>query len=214
MTKGSVNYLDLLRAVAETALNNYLKAFLFVNTQSPMFITPRLTLRAHRESDIASLNELSNSFAVQRDLTPDYVVPRSIKFTEELLKRNEDCIISCTVTLTSTGELMGFAKLSPTTAKNRNAIYGVGLKQEYWGKGYGTEITEFMVDYAFRMLNLHRVTLWVFEHNASAIAIYKKIGFVLEGTTRKSNWIDGKWEDVYSMGILDTEWAERAASRK
>ena len=140
-----------------------------------MFTTSRLTLRAYREGDLADLNGLSNSLAVQRDLTSGYVVPHSFKFTEDLVKHNEDCIISCIVTLTSTGELMGFAKLTPTTVKNRDAIYGIGLKEEYWGKGYGTEITQFMVDYAFRSLNLHRITLWVFEHNASAIAVYKKM---------------------------------------
>jgi RimJ/RimL family protein N-acetyltransferase len=34
-------------------------------------------------------------------------------------------------------------------------------------------------------------------------------GFVMEGTQRKENWVDGKWEDIYTMGVLETEWAER-----
>jgi len=34
-------------------------------------------------------------------------------------------------------------------------------------------------------------------------------GFVMEGTQRKANWADGKWEDVYTMSALETEWAER-----
>lgn len=31
-------------------------------------------------------------------------------------------------------------------------------------------------------------------------------GFVEEGRKRQANWIDGKWEDVVSMGILKEEW--------
>lgn len=34
-------------------------------------------------------------------------------------------------------------------------------------------------------------------------------GFAVEGRERKSNWADGKWEDMIIMGVLDTEWAEK-----
>lgn len=32
-------------------------------------------------------------------------------------------------------------------------------------------------------------------------------GLVEEGRKRKANWIDGKWEDIVFMGILEEEWA-------
>lgn len=38
-------------------------------------------------------------------------------------------------------------------------------------------------------------------------------GFVLEGTERKANWADGQWEDIYAMGVLETEWAERYVNK-
>jgi hypothetical protein len=31
-------------------------------------------------------------------------------------------------------------------------------------------------------------------------------GFVLEGIKRKANWVEGKWEDIYCMGILASDW--------
>lgn len=34
-------------------------------------------------------------------------------------------------------------------------------------------------------------------------------GFVMEGTLRKANWADGKWEDIYEMGLLEEEWAAK-----
>lgn len=34
-------------------------------------------------------------------------------------------------------------------------------------------------------------------------------GFVVEGTLRKANWADGKWEDIYEMGVLEEEWAAK-----
>jgi len=33
-------------------------------------------------------------------------------------------------------------------------------------------------------------------------------GFKEEGRKRRANWVDGHWEDSFSMGVLDEEWAE------
>lgn len=30
-----------------------------------------------------------------------------------------------------------------------------------------------------------------------------------EGRKRKANWVDGKWEDIIFMAILEEEWAVR-----
>lgn len=39
--------------------------------------------------------------------------------------------------------------------------------------------------------------------------IYSRSGFVMEGSLRKANWADGKWEDIYEMGMLEEEWAAK-----
>jgi RimJ/RimL family protein N-acetyltransferase len=63
-----------------------------------------------------------------------------------------------------------------------------------------------MLRYAFRELNLHRVTLTVFEYNPRAIRSYEKAGFVVEGRLR--NWLnrEGRRWDMIHMGILREEW--------
>jgi hypothetical protein len=33
-------------------------------------------------------------------------------------------------------------------------------------------------------------------------------GFKLEWRKRRGNWVDGYWEDILIMGVLDDEWAE------
>lgn len=45
------------------------------------------------------------------------------------------------------------------------------------GKGFGTETTSLMLDYAFTVLGLHSVGLAVAEFNAAGIRAYQKAEF-------------------------------------
>jgi len=78
------------------------------------------------------------------------------------------------------------------------------LDRAFWGKGYGSEVMSFVVDYAFNALNLHRISLGVFSGNKRAT---KLRGFVEEGVLRKATWIDGERRDVHLMGMLQEDWA-------
>ena len=50
--------------------------------------------------------------------------------------------------------------------RNRSATFGILIGEpECRGKGYGTETTRLMLDYAFTALGLHNVMLTVFEFN-------------------------------------------------
>jgi len=90
-----------------------------------------------------------------------------------------------------------------------DAWLGIGLgEREYWGKGYGTDAIRVMLRYAFTELNLHRLTLNVFEYNPRAIRSYEKAGFVLEGRERVVLYRDGRRWDVLYMGILREEWKD------
>ncbi|KAF9077638.1 acyl-CoA N-acyltransferase [Rhodocollybia butyracea] len=71
---------------------------------------------------------------------------------------------------------------------------------------------EILVDYSFRELGLHRLTLSVFSHNEAAFKLYKKAGFIEEGVLRKTCWSDEKWQDAFAMAILDEDWAALSLS--
>jgi RimJ/RimL family protein N-acetyltransferase len=103
-------------------------------------------------------------------------------------------------------KLIGFVGLFPNWAHG-NAWVGIGLgEREYWGKGYGTDAMRLALRYAFMELNLHRVTLDVFEYNPRAIRSYEKAGFRPEGRQRQALIRNGKRWDLLEMGILREEW--------
>ncbi|TRM58753.1 acyl-CoA N-acyltransferase [Schizophyllum amplum] len=83
-------------------------------------------------------------------------------------------------------------------------------REEYWNQGYGTEATKEVIRYCFEVNALHRLGLLVYESNARAVALYKKLGFVEEGRVREMNWrAPGEWEDAISMGMLEKEYFAR-----
>jgi RimJ/RimL family protein N-acetyltransferase len=73
------------------------------------------------------------------------------------------------------------------------------------GHGYGTEAVAMLVAFAFKDLNLHRVSLHVFATNERAIHAYEKAGFVREGVLRQAVHVDGRYVDLVVMGILREE---------
>ncbi|MFT4414869.1 GNAT family N-acetyltransferase [Fredinandcohnia humi] len=106
-----------------------------------------------------------------------------------------------------TNQLVGFVDIDSIIWPHRNAwlaiaIGGIGNRN----RGLGYEAMQLALEYAFKELNLYRIQLTVFEYNERAIALYEKIGFVHEGTSREFLERDGKRYDMYSYGILKHEW--------
>jgi RimJ/RimL family protein N-acetyltransferase len=109
-----------------------------------------------------------------------------------------------------TNRLIGSCAFSQVDGDNGSAMYHITIgEKDMWGRGYGTEATQLMIDHAFGTLGLHRVALTVFEFNERAIRAYRRCGFVVEGRSRESIWRDGRWWDELAMSVLSTEWHER-----
>ncbi|KAF9073488.1 acyl-CoA N-acyltransferase [Rhodocollybia butyracea] len=171
-----------------------------------MFETTNLHLRFPHSTDYDKLLDLWNDARVQKMLSTNYIIPLGAKFGEGLRPFASDALMYCVMETKDTSDWVGFICLFEAETKNRSAKVGLGLLPEFWGRGYAKQALCFIVDYAFQELALHRVALTVFESNIVARALYKKIGFVEEGVDRKANWVDGRWQDVIRMSILDEEW--------
>ena len=76
----------------------------------------------------------------------------------------------------------------------------------YWGRGYGSDAVNVLLDYAFRLRNLRKVYLNVNGNNPRAMRAYAKCGFVEEGRWRKHVWSNGEYVDLVCMGILREEY--------
>jgi ribosomal protein S18 acetylase RimI-like enzyme len=77
----------------------------------------------------------------------------------------------------------------------------MGLLPDYRGLGLGSRLMEITVE-AARALGLEKVELVVYASNRSAINLYRKFGFEVEGRQRRKRKIDGVYDDQILMGLF------------
>ena len=105
-------------------------------------------------------------------------------------------------------KLIGFFGLDVDLI-HRDAMVGIGIgERDFWSKGYGTDMMNVCLRYAFLELGVQRVSLGLHEYNSRALRSYEKAGFRLEGRTRKDVLREGKRTDTLWMGILREEWLQ------
>jgi RimJ/RimL family protein N-acetyltransferase len=106
-------------------------------------------------------------------------------------------------------KLIGEIDLGGIRWAHGDTFVGIGIgERELWGKGYGTDAMRVILRFAFEELNLHRVSLSVYEYNPRAMRSYEKCGFQIEGRMRGMIQRDGKRYDMIYMGILQSEWRQ------
>jgi RimJ/RimL family protein N-acetyltransferase len=103
----------------------------------------------------------------------------------------------------SDGAYIGEVNLADLHPHNETMSYRIALGgQKLFGKGYGSEATKAVVDYALQTVGLHRITLIVVDYNTRAQRVYEKAGFHQEALLREAWFWDGEWSDVVLMAVL------------
>ena len=74
------------------------------------------------------------------------------------------------------------------------------------GSGYGTATVEMVKQLAFETYNAHRLWLDVKVQNKLAQAVYKKAGFVVEGTLRECLKVEDSYDSLIIMSMLRQEY--------
>ena len=150
-----------------------------------------------------------------RMLDADPAVLHSPKASREWIEKHLDDFLTHEFEIRTIegDQIIGSVGLDGDMKVHGDAYVGIGIGEPaFWGKGYGTEAMQLILAYAFLELNLHRVSLDVFDYNQRALRSYEKAGFKLEGRKRGLILREGKRWDVIYMGILRAEWLEQNLS--
>ena len=100
---------------------------------------------------------------------------------------------------------IGFVVFKNFKPAYRSAELGIRIGQEMdRGKGYGTRVARLALDYAWRTLNLHRLSLVAFSENRQALAAYSKAGFQKEAEMRDAAFTNGVWHNVTMMAAINS----------
>jgi len=122
----------------------------------------------------------------------------------EIFSKNKNYIFFTIYDVTSLNPI-GLTYLS--NIYERNAEFNIVIgESEYHGQGYGTEVTQLVLDYAFSILGIHNVMLTVYEYNEAGLKAYKKAGFKENGRRREVKFYNGKlWDQIY-MDCISTDF--------
>lgn len=170
-----------------------------------------IKLTSIRETDLPRLYDWIND----RDLV---INNSSYKPVSELqhkswyegLEKKNDLIIFA-IRLQETDAMIGTCQLLNINKVYRSAELQIRIGEtKNQNRGYGTEALTHLLQFAFKDLNLKRVGLQVFSSNKRAIKAYEKVGFIQEGILRHAAYINGEYQDVVCMGILDNEYFTKA----
>ena len=109
---------------------------------------------------------------------------------------------------------IGTANVRDFTNPERTAEFGITIgERDLRGKGYGTEATILLLDYAFTVLGVHNVWLDTPAYNAAALRAYTKAGFKEIGRRREAHRLGDRLYDIVLMDCLAAEFESSVLRR-
>lgn len=100
------------------------------------------------------------------------------------------------------GRLIAYSRLAGNHLKrfSHKAEFGLGVLKEFWGFGIGKNLMSESISWADQN-DIKKIELYgVLETNTRGIELYKKLGFEIEGISKKDRVLsDGNYYSTYIM---------------
>ncbi len=116
-----------------------------------------------------------------------------------------DGILLAIVEKTS-GTVIGQMNLSIASLTDRHGEFGYVVSRAFTGRGFATEASAAVLDYAFDALDLHRVSAQIDTRNHASAAVAAKLGMRREAEFIENEWFKGEWSSSWIYAILAHEW--------
>jgi len=151
---------------------------------------------------IPALHRWFNNMATDRtqgDLPGPRTLERVTKWYEGRAT-DDDESVWFTIYALERGEPIGIVWLSDIDYHHRTAGFGISIGEDTArGKGYGTETTRLIIEYAFTTLGLRTVQLEVYSNNLAGLHAYQKAGFRAVGRRRECYRLGAQVHDEIIM---------------
>jgi [ribosomal protein S5]-alanine N-acetyltransferase len=187
----------------------------------------RLLLRQYRTSDADSLAKL---MAISyEDHLKQWSPPSMTTATNESEARREarEHILTAIdkwddgtdfrffIILRETGEILGQIGLTQIVrGVSHSCFIGYWIGLPHINQGYTTEAVVLAMEFAFDILNLHRISLWIGIGNEASLRIPEKLGLRHEGTAIRALFLGDSWKDTHIFAMTLEEWRDRKQELK
>ncbi len=182
---------------------------------NPFLIGQKIYLRSAEPGDEIVIAESENHPDARENLY--YTLPSSTEIHQSRLKQklNDHSTIFFTICTIKPDIPIGCTAFVRIDWIGKMATFYIAIAaKENWSKGYGTEATKLMIDYAFNTLNMNRIQLHVSVENERAVKVYEKTGFVQEGRLRQAMFFNNHFIDFFLMAIIKDDWLKNFKNRK
>jgi RimJ/RimL family protein N-acetyltransferase/quercetin dioxygenase-like cupin family protein len=170
--------------------------------------TERLILRRFGHADVpdflAFLSQPSVARAAPEIEATEAGVTRYIDMQNSYEPFEQGKAFDLAIERKSDGKVIGLVTL--VRRAHDKAAIGWALGVEYRGQGFATEAARALMDYGFRVLELHRIQATTNSDNGGSWRVMERLGMRLEGRQREAELQDGKWVDILTYGLLADEW--------
>jgi putative acetyltransferase len=166
-------------------------------------MAPRLTAIHIRRAHAGDAEAIMAAFSTPRAMAGTLQLPYP---SAELWRKRiadqgpEDFLLVAEVK----GRVVGNLGLHPAgRARRRHAAsVGMSVHDDFQNRGVGTALLRAALDVADHWLNYVRLELTVYTDNVPALALYRRFGFVIEGTLTGYAYRNGRYVDAYTMARL------------
>lgn len=117
------------------------------------------------------------------------------------MTRAENAIVLVAVHENEIVGVLTFAGGSRARLRHTGEV-GISVVRDFWGSGVGRTLLELLLAWAEASTVVRKIDLRVRADNARAIALYERLGFAVEGRTRRAVRTDGEFHDTLCMGRL------------
>ncbi|SLM48053.1 putative GCN5-related N-acetyltransferase [Nitrospira japonica] len=103
------------------------------------------------------------------------------------------------------GRLVGtlYCRAYKASRMSHVCVFAMSVRKEWWRQGVGTALVRTLNGWATQHPLIRKVTMRVLVHNERALALYKKLGFFVEGRFAQAVKAEnGKFVDDYEMSLF------------
>jgi ribosomal-protein-alanine N-acetyltransferase len=175
-------------------------------TPFPNLETERLQLRRIDAHDVHEIFTLRSNRETMK-----YIPRPLVKTTEDALEHiamidakivnNEG--INWGITLKGNPKLIGIIGHYQIKPENYRAEIGYMLLPEFHGKGIIREAVKEVVNYGFKVMQLHSIEAVLDPENLGSEKVLQKNGFVKEAHLKENKFYDGRFLDTVIYSILN-----------
>jgi RimJ/RimL family protein N-acetyltransferase len=129
---------------------------------------------------------------------------RTVPQQQELIREYQQASLKLALVALVDGALVGTLTFAgkPQPRVRHTGDIGMAVRQPFWGLGVGSSMLDFLVQWARTTGGaITKLNLRVRSDNARAIRLYRRKGFVTEGTVTREHLIDGHYYSQDCMGL-------------